>query len=87
MKGSTEMAANNILSIVASVVLVAVGVIIVRYRVAITKGNADAQRAINHKLAEEMVRRGTPFRAGFVGVIFVLGGVGMLLMGLLRHNW
>lgn len=81
------MAANNLLSLISGVVFVIVGVIIFRYRVSIAKANADAQRAVNHKLAAEMVRRGTPFWAGFVGVVFGLIGIVMFLMGLFRHHW
>jgi hypothetical protein len=81
------MSLENWSALVGGVIVVGVGFLIIRYRVAITRASADAQRAFNGKLGERIARGGTPFWTGFVGFAFVAIGVGMSVMGLFRRDW
>jgi hypothetical protein len=70
------------------VVFSIVGVLLIRYRVAVAKLNADTQRAVNGKLGEQIARRGaTPFWTAVVGATGLAIGLSMFAMGLFRHVW
>ena len=77
------MASNNVLSLIAGVVEISIGVAIWWNRERLA--SRVQQNASNSHSDNQQVSK--PFWIAIVGVVFVLMGVSNLIMALFRHTW
>ena len=62
--------------LIVGIIAIAAGILIVKFRVTITKTSVEGQRAMFGKsVGRTMQRRATPFWTGFVGFIAMAVGV------------
>jgi hypothetical protein len=82
------METNNVIALVLGAVLIVVGPLIFVFRKQIGRLTRVGQRAAVGKLADSptTVRRSVA-SIGVVGSLFLLSGIGFILVGLLRHSW
>lgn len=82
------METNNLVALIAGIVAIVIGPLVTVFRSRIAEVTRVGQRATFGKVADEAdtIRRSI-VSVGVVGVVFVLIGVGFVLMALFRHSW
>ncbi|HEY0228334.1 MAG TPA: hypothetical protein VGC05_18520 [Mycobacterium sp.] len=82
------METNNLISLVAGIVAIVVGPLVTIFRNRIAGVTRVGQRATFGKIADDpnTIRRSTS-SIGVVGIVFVVIGIGFILMALFRHSW
>jgi hypothetical protein len=81
------MLLNNWLSLGEGLVFLAVGFLLIRFRVSISGFYSRIFGAMNTPLGDREARSSKPGVYLAVGIVSLCCGVGSILMGIFRHQW
>ena len=81
------MPLDNLLSLLLGIVFTIGGVAFIVFRTRVVAFYNAIYRGVNTLLTDEVARSTTPRTFVAVGIVFVLIGVGSLLMAALRRDW